>query len=353
MPRNRIVAAIAAAALVGGGAGAGVVALTHDGGGTPSAAPTTTVVQSATTNVANSALSVGQIAKQWSKSVVEIDATVQAQSGAFGSSTASAEGTGFVYDTKGDIVTNAHVVDGSSALKVKWNDGTTSTATLVGEDLSTDVAVIHVNADASKLTPVVLGDSSTVQVGDGVVAIGNPFGLDDTVTSGIVSAVGREITAPDNQTPIEDAIQTDAAINHGNSGGPLLNLEGHVIGITSQIQSDGGGNEGVGFAVPSNLVKSIADELISTGKADHALLGVTPANATGGVKVSSVESGSAAASAGLKAGDVITAVNGNAITQAAQLRAIIASDQPGDTLALTVRRGTDTKTIKATLGSRS
>jgi putative serine protease PepD len=186
-----------------------------------------------------------------------------------------------------------------------------------------------------------------------VVAIGNPFGLDDTVTSGIVSALNREITAPDNQTPIEGAIQTDAAINHGNSGGPLFNMQGQVIGITSQIQSDGGGNEGVGFAIPSNLVKTIADELISTGKAQHALLGVTPAAATGGVKISSVENGSAADNAGLKVGDVITGVDGTAVTQPEQLRAIIAQHKPGDTITVTVRRGSDTKTFKPTLGNRS
>ncbi|HVW90571.1 MAG TPA: trypsin-like peptidase domain-containing protein, partial [Gaiellaceae bacterium] len=267
MPRNRIAATVAAAALVGGGAGAGIVALVHQSGGSPAATPAATIAPAPTSSVANtSSYTIGQIARQYSKSVVEIDATQQSQVSPFGGSgSASAEGTGFVYDTKGDIVTNAHVVDGASSLKVKLDDGTTVTATLVGEDMSTDVAVIHVNVDASKLQPIPFGDSSKAQVGDPVVAIGNPFGLDDTVTSGIVSALHREITAPDNQTPIEDAIQTDAAINHGNSGGPLFNLQGQVIGITSQIQSDGGGNEGVGFAIPSNMVKTIADELIATG----------------------------------------------------------------------------------------
>ena len=169
--------------------------------------------------------------------------------------------------------------------------------------------MIHVDAPASKLVPLTLGDSSKVAVGDGVVAIGNPFGLDDTVTSGIVSAINREITSPDN-APIEGAIQTDAAINHGNSGGPLLNLNAQVIGITSQIQSDSGGNDGVGFAIPSNTVRTIANELIASGKAQHALLGVEVKTATNGngVAVATVQTGSAAADAGLKAGDVITAV---------------------------------------------
>jgi putative serine protease PepD len=355
MPRTRIAVAIAAAALAGGGAGAAVVAYAHGGGGTHSAAQTTTVVESAAgTNIANGTLSVGQIAKNDTKSVVEIDSTTQTQS-SFpygGGGTQSAEGTGFVYDTKGDIVTNEHVVDGSSAVKVKFSDGSTYKATIVGEDQSTDLAVVHVNAPASKLVPLTLGDSSAVSVGDGVVAIGNPFGLDGTVTSGIVSAVGREISSP-NETPIEGAIQTDAAINHGNSGGPLIDLHGDVIGITSQIQSDGGGNEGVGFAVPSNTVKTIADELISTGKAQHALLGVSPANASDGVRVASVESGSAASAAGLKTGDVIVAVDGRAVTSAEQLRAIIAADHPGDTITLKLQRNGAGKTVKATLGSRS
>ncbi len=356
MARNKLLAAIGVAALAGGGVGAGAVAITHTGGShdaATAATNATTVVQTSSSprNVANSTLTVGQIAKADTNSVVEIDAT-SASSSAFGSSgTESAEGSGFVYEAKGDIVTNAHVVDGASSLKVKFSDGSSYTAKLVGEDTSTDVAVVRVDAPASKLSPLTLADSSAVEVGDGVVAIGNPYGLDGTVTSGIVSAVNREITAPDN-TPIEGAIQTDAAINHGNSGGPLLNLQGDVIGITSQIQSDSGVNDGIGFAVPSNTVRTIADELISTGKAEHALLGIDPATATNGVRVGTVEKGSAADSAGLKVGDVITAVDGKPVT-ATELRALIAADQPGQALTLTIDRNGTTKTIKATLGSRS
>jgi putative serine protease PepD len=352
MPRNTIVAAIAAAAVVGGGAGAAITAVADHS--SRAAATTTTVVTKATT-VANGDLTVGQVAKLATKCVVEIDATTSASNSPFpygGSGSQSAEGTGFVYDTKGDIVTNEHVVDGASSLKVKFEDGSTYTATVVGSDSSTDVAVVHVDAPAAKLHPLTLADSSQVAVGDGVVAIGNPFGLDGTVTSGIVSALGREIAAPDN-TPIEGAIQTDAAINHGNSGGPLLDLKGDVIGITSQIQSEGGGSDGVGFAVPSNTVKAIASQLIESGKAQHALLGVTPTSAKNGVGISTVEKGSAAEDAGLKVGDVITAVDGKAVTQPEQLRAIIAARKPGDTLTLTIRRGGSTKTVKATLGTRS
>jgi putative serine protease PepD len=354
MPRTtkRIAATIAAAGLAGLGAGAGAVVLSQNSTHTT----TTVVAASNSSNIADSTLSVGQIAKAASPGVVEIDATSSGGGATypFGqSSSQSAEGTGFVYDTKGDIVTNDHVISGASTVTVKLGDGSTYKATVVGADPSTDLAVLHVDAPASKLVPLTLADSTNVGVGDGVVAIGNPFGLDDTVTSGIVSALNREITAPDN-TPISGAIQTDAAINHGNSGGPLLNLKAQVIGITSQIQSDSGGNDGVGFAIPSNTIRSVASQLISTGKAQHALLGIeVKTAASGGVTVATVQSGSAAASAGLQAGDVITEIAGTKVTTAEQLRAIISAHQPGDTVSVTVERNGSTKTLSATLGSRS
>ena len=353
MKTSRIVASLGAVAIAGGGAGAAAVALTNN----PSS-PTVTVAAptSAASNVAaGTTLSVGQIAKQSSPGVVEIDATSanggSTYPGSGGSGTA-AEGTGFVYDLKGDIVTNDHVVEGATSISVKFSDGSRYKATVVGTDPSSDLAVIHVDAPESKLKPLQLADSSSVAVGDGVVAIGNPFGLDNTVTTGIVSALNREITAPDD-SPIEGAIQTDAAINHGNSGGPLFNLAGKVIGINSQIQSDSGGNDGVGFAINSNLVKSVVTQLISTGKAQHALLGVGVQTASGGVAVTDVQAGSGAADGGVKTGDVITSVDGVTITSAQQLRSIIASHQPGDSLAVTVRRGDATKTLHVTLGSRS
>ena len=249
--------------------------------------------------------------------MVEVDATSTSNQSPFpgSSSQSGAEGSGFVYDAKGDIVTNEHVIDGASTVRVKLSDGSTYKATVVGKDTSTDIAVLHIDAPSSKLTPLALGDSSALVVGDGVVAIGNPFGLDNTVTSGIVSAINREISAPDG-TPIEGAIQTDAAINHGNSGGPLFNLAGKVVGVTSQIQSDSGGNDGIGFAVPSSTVKNIADQLIAGGSVQHALLGVTIRTASSGVGVGTVESGSGAEKAGVKAGDVITAVDGTAVSSA-------------------------------------
>jgi putative serine protease PepD len=352
--RNRLAVVVTVAALAGGGAGAGAVALTHNSShSTPTAVASPNV-----SSVSTAALSVGQIAKDAIPSVVEIDAAQAAGQSPFpgggGQGGGTAQGTGFIYDTKGDIVTNDHVISGSSSVNVKLSDGSAYKATVVGSDPSTDLAVLHIDAPSSKLVPVSLADSSKVSIGDGVVAIGNPFGLDGTVTTGIVSALNREIVAPDN-TPIEGAIQTDAAINHGNSGGPLLDLQGNVIGVTSQIQSDSGGNDGVGFAVPSNTVASIVTQLISTGKAQHALLGVSVQTATSGsgVTVGQVSAGSAAASAGVKAGDVITAVDGANVATAQKLRAIIAGHKPGDSVTLTIQRGGSSKTLTATLGTKA
>jgi putative serine protease PepD len=347
--RTRIATAVSAAAVAG--AGAGAVALSD---GATTAPPATVAANANVANVAQATLSVADIAKRTTPGVVEVDASsAQASAGPFGNGgSSSAEGTGFVYDSKGDIVTNEHVVDGASSVKVKLSDGSTYTATVVGTDISSDLAVLHVDAPSSKLQPLTLGDSSKAAVGEGVVAVGNPFGLDGSVTTGIVSAVDREIQAPDD-TPIEGAIQTDAAINHGNSGGPLLDMSGDVIGVTSQIQSDSGGNDGVGFAIPSNTVKAVAAQLIAGGKVQHALLGVDVTTGANGVGVAQVESGSAGSDAGVRAGDVITAVNGGAVTTPQQLRAIVAAHKPGDTLSLTLRRNGSTKTVKATLGSRT
>ena len=352
MPRksSTIAAAFAAVALAAAGAGGAVVALTH-GGGTK----TVTVAQAQTLQVANvsSPLSVADLARKVSPSVVEIVSTSAGTQNPFGQSqgNSSSEGTGWVYDSSGHIVTNEHVVDGASNVKVTFSDGSTATATVVGKDTSTDIAVLKVNVDSSRLFPLTLANSSNVAVGEPVVAIGNPFGLQGTVTSGIVSALDREIQAPNNE-PIEGAIQTDAAINHGNSGGPLFDMAGNVIGITSQIESDSGGSDGVGFAIPSNLVKTIVPQLISGGSVQHAFLGVQPETAAGvGVRIVTVQTGTAAKRAGLQAGDVITSVDGQKTLSSAALRAAIAQHKPGDAITLTIRRGGSTKTIKATLGA--
>jgi putative serine protease PepD len=353
MPRSKttIAAAFAASALAAGGAGAAAVGLTE--GGTTS---TVTVAQVPAQQIANvsAQLTVGEIARRSTKSVVEVLSTSIGTSPypSGGSQSSEAEGTGWVYDTAGHIVTNQHVVDGATSVKVVFADGTSAPAKVVGSDISTDLAVLKVGGDTSKLVPLTLGDSSAVAVGDGVVAIGAPYGLAGTVTSGIVSAVNRELQAP-NGAPIEGAIQTDAAINHGNSGGPLFALNGKVIGITSQIESDSGASDGVGFAIPSNTVKSVVSQIVAGGTVQHAFLGVAPQTVPGrGVKIASVQAGSAAAKAGLKLGDVITSLDGARTADASALRAAIDAHRPGGHVTLTVQRAGKTIRVGVTLGSR-
>jgi putative serine protease PepD len=305
--------------------------------------------------VASRSLSVNQIYRTAKNGVVEITATSGSSGSTFpfgqGNEGSSAVGSGFVYDSAGHIVTNDHVVDGATSVTVRFADGTKRSATVVGTDASTDLAVLKVDSLPSSATPLTLGSSSTLEVGDGVVAIGSPFGLEGTVTSGIVSALGREITAPDGYT-ISGAIQTDAAINHGNSGGPLLDLSGRVVGVTSQIESDSGGNDGVGFAVPSDTVRTVVDQVIAGKSVAHAYLGVQIAGTSSGARVAQVQSGSPAAKAGLRAGDVVTAVDGRSIASADALRAAIDASKPGETKTLTIRRNGQTKKVTVKLGTR-
>jgi putative serine protease PepD len=196
-----------------------------------------------------------------SPGVVDITATTSEPDPFGRAQSAEAEGSGFVVDSSGHIVTNAHVVEGASSITVTFSDGTKASATLVGSDESTDIAVLDVNVSADELHPLTLGDSSTVEVGDAVVAIGSPFGYAESITSGIVSALGREIQAPNGST-ISNVIQTDAAINSGNSGGPLIDANGQVIGVSAQISSSSGGSDGVGFAIPSNTVKQAVERML-------------------------------------------------------------------------------------------
>jgi putative serine protease PepD len=343
-----VAAALTGAALVGAGGGAATYAAFSSG--------TKTVVRQVTVEgsqptASSSSLSVNQIYQRANRGVVEVTVTSSAQTPFGGSETQQAQGSGFVYDSDGHIVTNEHVVDGSSSVSVKFWNSATYKATVVGTDASTDLAVLKVDAPSSLLHPLTLGDSSKVAVGDGVVAIGSPFGLEETVTSGIVSALHRSMNAPNNFT-INDSIQTDAAINHGNSGGPLLDMHGRVIGVNSQIESDSGGSDGVGFAIPSNTVRSIASQLISSGNVEHAYLGVAVRAVSGGVQLAQVRSGTPAARAGLRAGDVVTAIDGKKVTTTAQLQAAIDAKQPGDTVRLTYRRNAKSKTVQVTLGNR-
>ena len=256
MRRNRAAAALAAAALAGSGLAIGISEATATGA-TPASAVTATPVSDT-----GSSLTPQQIYEQDAKSVVEIRVTT-AQTDPFGrTQTAEAEGSGFVYDTSGDIVTNDHVVDGATSITVTFADGTTARATVVATDPSADLAVIRVSVAAAKLQPLTLADSSDIAVGDAVAAIGSPFGLENSLTTGIVSARGRTITSPDNAT-ITGVLQTDAAVNPGNSGGPLLNAQGEVIGVLAQIESSSNGNEGVAFAIPSNTVRTVVEKLIA------------------------------------------------------------------------------------------
>ena len=353
LKRPRAVSAAAAligAALVGAGGGAATYAAF-------SSSSSKTVVRQVTVAdsqpaAAGNSLSVGQIYQRTYKGVVEVTVTSPGEATPFGGSeTQRAQGSGFVYDASGHIVTNQHVVAGAESISVRFWNGKTYKATLVGSDPSTDLAVLDVDAPSSLLHPLTLGDSSKVGVGDGVVAIGSPFGLEETVTSGIVSAVHRSMTAPNDFT-INDSIQTDAAINHGNSGGPLLDMHGRVMGINAQIESDSGGSDGVGFAIPSNTVRSITDQLISSGNVQHAYLGVAVETASNGVRLAQVRSGTPAERAGLKVGDVITAIDANKVSTTAELQAAIDAKQPGDTVTATYRRNGKTHTTNVKLANR-
>jgi len=349
-PRAIIVAAaLLGAALVGAGGGAATYAAFGNNSKTVVRQVTVADSQPA---AAGTSLSVSQVYQRAYKGVVEITVTSTGAANPFGQSgTQQAQGSGFVYDDSGHVVTNQHVVDGANSISVKLWNGTTYKATLVGTDPSTDLAVLKVDAPGSVLYPLTLGDSSQLAVGDGVVAIGAPFGLPETVTSGIVSALHRSMTAPNNFA-INDSIQTDAAINHGNSGGPLLNLRGQVVGVNSQIESDSGGNDGVGFAIPSDTVRSIVTQLISSGNVQHAYLGVSVETAASGVRLAQVRSGTPADRAGLRAGDVVTAVGGKQVQTAAQLEAAIDAHQPGDTVTLRYTRSGKNHTVKVKLATR-
>jgi putative serine protease PepD len=351
---------VLAAAVVGG-----VIAVLIAGSGGTKSVTTTVLAPSRssepTSFQAQRGLTVHQIYQLDDPGVVDIT-TTSTQSGqgffGFGQQQTQGEGAGIVYDNKGDILTDEHVVAGASQMTVTFADGRKASATLVGSDAGADVAVIHVNVPSSELHPLTIGDSSKVQVGDAVVAIGSPFSLPNSITAGIVSATGRTISAP-NQFTIPNAIQTDAAINPGNSGGPLINASGQVIGLADQIETNNsnsqgqGSNSGVGFATPSNTDARIANELIKTGKAHNAYVGVSlNPNSTGGARIASVQSGGPASKAGLQGGDIVTAVNGQPVNTTNQFVATIANYAPGDTVTLTVKRGGQTKSLKLTLGSQ-
>jgi S1-C subfamily serine protease len=375
-------ALLLSAAVLGGAVALGGAAAVGALDGTTS---TTVVEQSSATSstvpaAAGASLSINDIYKRSGPGVVQITSTIDSSTSSSGQfqQASQALGSGFVLDKQGHIVTNFHVIDGATSIEVRFSNDDTLKATLVGSDPSTDVALLKVDATAGALTPLVLADSARVEVGDAVVAIGNPFGLERTVTAGIVSALQRAVKAP-NGYSIDHVIQTDAPINHGNSGGPLLNTRGEVIGINSQIETGGSGdgNVGIGFAVPSNTVKAVISQLLASGKVDHAYLGVsavevTPAIAksfglpvTKGLVIQTVSAGSGASDAGLKAGskqvviagesfrmggDVIVAADGKNVSTIDELRDVIAEHKPGDKIQLKIYSGDTAKTVTVTLG---
>ncbi|MGH3135458.1 MAG: S1C family serine protease [Gaiellaceae bacterium] len=322
------------------------------------------------------AMSVNEIYERAASGVVQITST---SGNIGGASQQQALGSGFVLDKAGRIVTNYHVVEGADAIRVSFSNRDTVEARLIGSDPSTDLALLQVGTSASALTPLPLGDSDKVEVGDPVVAIGNPFGLDRTATSGIVSALQRLITAPNSFT-IDHVIQTDAPINHGNSGGPLLNSRGQVIGVNTQIETGGApnsGNVGIGFSVPSNTVKDVVAQLMRTGRVDHAYLGISGQAISSvvadtynlpvakGVLVGSVTGDSGAAKAGLQGGetqvvvagqtyvlggDIIVSLDGKQISSIEQLRDAIAARKPGDKVSLGIYRDAKKTGVTVTLG---
>ena len=384
--------ALVVAAALAGGVTAYAVDTTHSDSRTiiRTASPTATTVSAPP----QQGLSVNQIYRKDAPGVVVVTATTTTTTsnqfdpfGAPQQQQQQALGSGFVIDRSGHILTNAHVVLNASKVQVAFGSDATSRtydAKVLGIDRSTDVAVLKVDAPAEALTPLTLGNSSGVEVGDPVVAIGNPLGEARTATTGIVSAVNRDIGSLQGNVQIRGAIQTDAAINHGNSGGPLINDLGQVIGITSQILSDDpnnpqSGNIGIGFAVPINTVKTVADQIIANGKAQHTYLGIlgselTPSLAQAlnlgvdhGVLIGKVESGSPAAKAGLRAGttqatiqgqtmtlggDVITSIDGKDIHTFDDLSGGIAAKKPGDTVQLGIYRDGKQTTVTVTLASR-
>ncbi len=354
MPSSKpLLAAFAATALIGGAGGAAVSSQTSSG-------RTTTVTQApaagapALAPVADTgtALTPGQVYERSKDAVAYITAR---------SAGGIATGSGFVVSADGYVVTNDHVVDGASSVQVAIGDGVKQVARVVGVDASTDLALLKVDPGDKRLATLRLGDSDGVAVGDASYAIGNPYGLDRTLTTGVISALDRSISSP-NGYAIANVLQTDAALNPGNSGGPLLDAAGAVIGVNSQIETssrsaDGstGSNSGVGFAVPSATVKRVIEQLRTGGNATHAYLGVASADATGavrGARLGAIAAGGPAAGSGLAAGDIVTALDGKAVTSAEELSRLLDGHRPGETVTLTASRDGSSRATLIKLGTR-
>ena len=345
--------AVASGLLAGAVGGVGAYAVAEHRSSTTLTSPGTTLPQSDADLSARPANSVAAVAAAVLPTVVQI--TERDATGGGGT------GSGFVLRQDGYILTNNHVVDGAAdggSLTVTFKDGSTKAASIVGRDTSYDLAVIKVNATG--LAVSTLGNSDGVVVGDSAIAIGSPLGLEGTVTSGIISALNRPVTAGGSgESSFISAIQTDAAINPGNSGGPLVDSRGQVIGVNSAIASLGAsagqqsGSIGLGFAIPINQAKRVAEEIISTGVSTHPVIGVSldPQYTGPGGRIAEVTPGGPADKAGLKAGDVLVSVDGRQAADSTELVVAIRAHVPGDTVTIGVKDGSSTRDVKLTLGS--
>ena len=358
-----VVAALVAAALC---LGVGYFALTYGWVSTPTTTSLTNV-QSNKSGTGSATAKTGEAA-DWKTVASEVSGSVVSIQAALSNGTA--KGSGAIVSAKGYIVTNNHVISGAQQIKVTLSNGQMYTAQVVGTDTTTDLAVIKLDNPPSDLKAVEFADSDKLAVGEDVMAIGNPLGYDDTATTGIVSALNRPVTVTDDSGSdiVTNAVQIDAAINPGNSGGPTFNAAGQVIGINSSIastatSSDYAGSIGIGFAIPSNLVKRVANEIIKDGKVKHVALGVTittgtveadgvtraGAKVTAGTSGSAVVSGSPADKAGLKVGDVIVAYDGNAVSSTYSLLGYVRASALNDKVTLTIVRGGKTMDVEVTL----
>jgi putative serine protease PepD len=367
---RKTTATLLAGAVLGGAVSGGAVALVAGGGSTTTTVAAAPVSVGATAAAGSSTTAAAAIYRRVSGSVVQITAVSTGSGGGssgadpFGSDgqpqeqAGTATGTGFVVDSSGLIVTNEHVIDGASKLTVTLQNGDKLPATLVGKDGSSDLAVLRVSPGSHTLTALQLSDDTGLSVGDATYAIGSPYGLQGTLTTGVISALHRQITAP-NGFSISNAIQTDAELNPGNSGGPLLNAAGQVIGVNAQVygasQTSTGeatGGTGLGFAIPSSTVKRVVDALRDGSTVQHAYLGVGISDGTGGATLGTVAAGGPAGKAGLKAGDVVTKVGTTSVADGDDLAAAISDLQPGDKVAVTFTRDGSTHTATVTLGTQ-
>jgi putative serine protease PepD len=339
-------AALVGAALLGGVAGAVVVTSVDDD--EPAAAVTQTTTTTRPTSSVTQSGSLAALYDRVSPSVVQVNVNAGGGETGFGQ---SGTGTGWIYDDQGHVITNQHVVDSGGNVTVQFDDGREVAADVVAVDASSDVAVLKLESTENLPTPLERGSAEDLDIGDPVVAIGSPFGLQGSLTSGIVSGLGRTITAP-NSFGIDNVIQTDAALNPGNSGGPLLTLDGAVVGVNSQIATESGGNQGIGYAIPIETVVRVADELIADGEVEHAFLGVRMADAENGARIVEVTPGSPADEAGLEAGDVVVSAGGEDVETSDDVRRAVSEREPGDELELEIQRDGDTETLTAELENR-